>query len=169
MKPRNNKIILSLVFAILLASGTIAEAGSTANVTATVTVQNISVSVSDGTITYGTLGLSDTEDTTTAGINDSQTATNDGNITEDLNIKGQNSTAWTLSGSVGANQYKHEFCTTTCDATPVWTALTTSYQTVGSGIAAAGTRVFDLKLSTPSTTASYTQQSVDVIVQAVAP
>ncbi len=149
---------------LLLTSNVLAA--STGTVTATVTAQNISVSVADGSISYGTVALSSTADTTSTGTNDSQTATNDGNITEVLNIRGSNSAAWTLGATVAANQYKHEFCTTTCDSSPSWTALTTNYQTLAASLSSSGTQVFDLKLSTPSSSASYTVQSVDVTVQA---
>lgn len=144
-------------------------AADEATVTATVTVQNVSVTVSDGTVTYGTLGTSSSANTTSSGTNDSQTATNNGNVTSNLNIKGQNTTAWTLAGSIGADQYKHDFCITTCDSSPTWTALTTNYQTLASGVATSGTQVFDLRLNTPSSSTSFTQQSANVTVQAVAP
>jgi hypothetical protein len=143
-------------------------AATSATINATVTVQNISVSVSDGTVTYGTLATSTTQDTTSSGLNDSQTATNNGNVGADLNIRGQNTTNWTLAGTVGEDQYKHEYCTSDCDSSPVWSALTTNNQTLSSGLAASGTSDFDLKLSTPTTSSSYTQQSVDVVVQASA-
>jgi len=144
------------------------QAASTATVTATVTVQNVSVSVEDGTVTYGTLATSSSTNTAAAGLDDSQTATNDGNVASDLNIRGQNTTAWTLAGSVGADQYKHDFCVTDCDGTPTWTALTTNYQALATGVAASGTQVFDLRINTPSSSSSYTQQSADITVQAVA-
>lgn len=143
-------------------------AATSANVAATVTMQNVSVTVSDGTISYGTLSSSSSSNTTFGGLDDSQTATNNGNVAQDLNIRGQNSAAWTLAASVGADQYKHDFCITTCDTTPVWTALTTSNQTLQAALAASGTKVFDLRLNAPSSSTSYTQQSVDVIVQASA-
>ncbi len=145
-----------------------ALAADTATVTATVTVQNISVSVSDGEVSYGTLAVNTSQDTTSGNLNDSQTATNDGNVTENFNIKGQDSAAWTLASSAGADQYVHEFCTSNCDTSPTWTALTTDYQTLATGIEASGTQVFDLKITTPTSTSSYDEQSVDVTVQAVA-
>lgn len=145
-----------------------AAAASTATVNATVTVQNVSVAVSDGTVTYGTIGTSSNADTTSNGINDSQTAQNDGNVTEDFNIRGQDTANWTLAGSVGSNQYKHDFCTSTCDSSPTWTALTTNYQTLSSDVSASGTQVFDLRLNTPSSSSSFSQQSANVTVQAVA-
>lgn len=143
------------------------RAADTATVTATVTAQNISVTVSDGTVTYGTLALSTNADTTSSGLNDSQTAQNNGNITEDLNIKGQNSGSWTLAGSVSADQYTHKWCVSNCDAAPTWNVLTTNYQTLASDVSASGTQVFDLQIGTPSSSSSYNSQSVDITVQAV--
>lgn len=144
------------------------QAADEAAVTATVTVQNVSVTVSDGTVTYGTLTTSSTANTNASGLNDSQTATNNGNVTSDLNIKGQNTAAWTLAGTIGADQYKHDFCITNCDASPTWVALTTNYQTLTTGVAASETQVFDLRINTPSSSTSFTQQSANVTVQAVA-
>ncbi len=107
----------------LLALGLIApvlptSAATTATVTATVTVQNISVSVSDGSVAYGILSTSSTNDTTSGNLDDSQSATNDGNVSVDFNIRGQDTADWTLASSVGADQYKHDFCTTDCDSSP---------------------------------------------------
>lgn len=160
-------VTLSAFFLTILLSPVL-KAASTATVTATVTVQNISVSVSDGTVSYGTLATSGTKDTTSTGTDDSQTATNNGNVTEDFNIKGQNTASWTLAATQSTDQYFHKFCVTNCDASPTWTALTTSYQTLGTAIATSGTKVFDLQIGVPSSSSSYTQQSVDVTVQAAA-
>ncbi len=158
-----------VVFGLLFAFQ--AHSADTASVTATVTVENISVSVSDGTIAYGTLGQNSTT-STVAGIgNDMQVATNDGNVTENLNIKGQNSASWTLAGAAGADEYVHRFCNDTdldCSA-PVanYTALTTNYQTLDTSIAPAGTVNFQLHINTPNPSSVYVQQSVSVTVQAV--
>jgi len=158
-----------IYFAVVAVATLEVSAASTATVTATVTAQSISVSVADGAVAYGTIALSSTEDTTTGGVDNSQIATNNGNVAADLNITGSDSSAWTLAGTVGANQYKHAFCKTTCDSSPTWTALTTSYQALSSSVSASGTQSFDLQLNTPSSTASYAEQSVDVTVQATAP
>lgn len=148
-------------------------AASTANVTATVTVQNISVTVSDGNVTYGTLAVSTSRSTIASEENEMQTATNNGNVTEDLNIKGQNSANWTLAGTSGADQYVHKFCNDTAldCSTPAtnYTALTTSYQTLGSSVASSGTVDFQLQITTPSTSSVFTEQSADIMIQAVAP
>jgi hypothetical protein len=165
------KIIAFLLLVIpYITVVSVAQAATSATVAATVTVQNVSVSVSDGSVSYGTLATSTAKSTIPADLNDLQTATNNGNVAEDFNIKGQNSTGWTLAGSAGADQYVHKFCTGTCGTPPTnFTALTTNYQTLGTAIASSGTKTFDLQITTPSSSTSFTAQSVDVIVQAVAP
>jgi len=152
----------------VISFGVITKAATEGTVSATVTAQNVAVTVSDGTIAYGFVAASASNDTTSSNLDDSQTATHDGNVTSDLDIKGQNAsggTSWTLAGSIGADQYVHEFCTSNCDSSPTWTALTTTYQTLASSVAAAGTQVFDTKITVPSSVSDYVQKSVDAMVQ----
>jgi hypothetical protein len=155
-----------------------ALASTTATVSATVTPQNISVTVSSGTVAYGTLDLSVTKDTTSGGLDNTQQATNAGNVAEDFNITSTNATGgtgWTLAGTIGSDQFKHSFCTAgsgspdPCDTSPTWNDITTAggYQALGSNITASGTKRFDLKLSTPSATTDYVQKTITVTVQAV--
>lgn len=160
-------VVLSFLLLGIIFFNETVLAASTAAVTATVTIQNISVTATDGTVAFGTLA-----NNTSAGTNgsDTQTATNNGNITENLNIKGQNSANWTLAATAGSDQYVLKFCTATCATPPTnYTALTTSYQTLATSVAASGTQTFDLYITTPNPSTVYTQQSVDVTVQAVAP
>jgi hypothetical protein len=170
LKPHQSKFLLG---GFLLASTWLCLlvlpvfAADTASVTATVTVQNISVSVSDGSVAYGTMALN-----SSAGTNgtDTQTATNDGNVTVDFNIRGYDTAAWTLAGSNGANQYVHQFCVSSCASAPTgYTALTTNYQTLAASKTASATQTFDLYITTPTSTSTYDQQSADVLVQAALP
>lgn len=169
MKSLITSIAILGVFS--LAIGVAGNAAET-TVSATVTVQNISVSVSDGIVAYGTLGAGDSEDTTSSGVDNTQIAANDGNITEDFNIRGTDSDDWLLKAVPAAtNEYKHEFCkvdTGDCDGTPDWTALTTSNQTLKLGVTESGTYDFDLQITTPDPSTSYVQQSVNVTVVATA-
>lgn len=152
-------MILGLVGFVV---GVMVQAADESGVTATVTVQNISVSVSDGDVDYGTIAAGASKDTVT--LSDSQTANNNGNVTETFNIRGQNTACvWTLAGASGDDQYVHEFSD---DAFTTATALTTSNQTLASGVAAAGSQVFDLKITTPNPSSCFDQQSVNVTVQA---
>ena len=142
-------------------------------VTATVTVQNVSLSIADGTVAYGVIPVNTTADTTGA-PEDSQTVTNTGNVTQNFLIRGVNSTNWTLGATAGTDVYVHNFCiagTDTapnlCDATPTWIPLTTANQTLVSGIAPFETQLFDLQIHTPVDTTWFVKQHVDVTVVAV--
>ncbi len=142
-------------------------------VTITYSTAVVSVSLSDGVVSYGSLVAGNSEDTTASGLNDTQTATNDGNVTENFNIIGQNSASWALSGTTGSETYVHDFCTSgtgspdPCDTDPTWIALTTSYQTLATSVTVSDTQKFDLRITVPTITTDYTQQSVSVTVQAV--
>jgi hypothetical protein len=145
-------------------------AAETADVSATVTVQNISVTVTDGEVAYGTIATSGTKATTSSGVDDSQTVTNNGNVTEDFNITGfdvSTGCTWTLAATQGTDQYFHKFCNNgTCDSSPTWTALTTSYQQLADDVVASGTQEFDLQIGVPSSTSCYDEATVTVTVQA---
>jgi len=144
-----------------------ARAASSATVTATVTVQNISITISSGgTQAYGTLGQNATATSTEIVI------TNDGNVTEDVLIRGQNSASWTLGGTAGSDQYIHRFCTvgiSGCQSPPTnYTALTTSNQTHSTSVSASAATSTALQINTPNPSTVFTQQSVDVIITATA-
>lgn len=162
--------LLFLIFVLIFSVAGMVSAANTGTVAATITAQNISLSLSDGTITYGTLGANASADTTSGGLNDSQTVTNNGNVNETIGLKGTSSANWIIAGTTGTDQYKHEFCTQvqTCDTVPTWTPLTTSYADITTGLAPAGTYWFDLKITTPNPSTAFTQQQVDVYVLATA-
>lgn len=126
----------------------------------------ISVSVSNGVVSYGYVAPNASKDTTATGLNNTQTITNNSTIAEDFNIQGQNTTCpWTLSPSNGVDQYVHAF---SINSGTSWTALTTNYQSLITNIGAGATQNFDLQLTMPTTTNCYNQQSVNVTIQAVA-
>ncbi len=153
-------ILVLASLSLLIAIAVIAAEGS---VTATVTIENVAVSVTDGEVVYGTLGLNTSTDTVALG--DSQTVSNDGNVDADFTTAGQDSATWTLAGTAGSDQYKHEFSS---DSGSTWTALTTSYQDLALSVATSATVGLDLQITTPTATSSYEEQSVDVTVQATA-
>lgn len=151
---------------ISLLSYSLAWASSTATVSATVTVQNISVTVSSGTVTWGALASNTASSTHPAYT---QVVTNAGNVAEDFTVKGQNSTNWTLAGTAGSDQYVEKFCSTSCTSAPTgFTALTTSNQSLATNVAASGTADLDLYINTPNPSTVFTSQSVDVTITAAA-
>lgn len=152
----------------MLIINSIVWAANEATVTATVTVQNISLSVTDGVVTYGTIASNTSKSTCTSELNDLQIITNDGNVAENFNIQGQNSANWTLAATNGNNQYVHEFTTSTCSNWSGGTALTTSYQTAVTNVQPNATSTLNLRITTPNPSTVFTEQSVDVFLQAVA-
>lgn len=165
--------IALLIFIAVVVAGWVnnnqVDAADTAVVSATVTVQNVSVTVSPGTVAYGTMALNSSKSTIPADLNAAQTVTNNGNVSEQFNIRGQNSANWTLGLTAGSDTYVHQFCAAACTSPPTnFTGLTTNYQTLAASIAASGTQTLHLRLTTPTTSSVFTQQSVDVTLQAVA-
>jgi hypothetical protein len=134
-------------------------------ITASATI--ISVSVSDGAVAYGTLPLNTSKSTCTSELNDAQIVTNNGNVTENFLIRGQNSANWTLAATPGTDQYVHKFLNGTCSTFSGGTTLTTSDQTFATGIPPNGTAILNLQITTPTATNYFTQQSVNVTITAV--
>ena len=131
-------------------------------------VYSVSIT-SSGVITYGYVAIGTASSTVNNGY--TQTAQNDGNTAEKLNVKSSDATSgttWTLASSIGANQFKHEFSTTTGS---VWTVMpdSTTYVTAAPSVAQSGTVNFDFRLTTPSASTDYQQKSITITVQAVAP
>ncbi len=125
---------------------------------------------SSGTISYGYLAASTSQNTTASGLNNTQTVQNNGNLTEKFNIKTSNATGgiqWTLGATPGADIFVHEF---SINGGAGWTAFTTvdNYQTLATGVAVSGTQNFDFKITVPSTSSDYQQKTITVTVQAVA-
>jgi hypothetical protein len=154
--------------------GVIARAAETAPITATVTAKNISVAITNGTVAYGTVALSGYSSTTASGGGLNATpprATNDGNVAETLNILGSDSAIWTLESTIAEDHYTHKFCNVSdCENTPTWTEIKAdaTYTTLSSTTVAVGLyQDFDLEIRVPSASTNYTQQSVNLTVQAV--
>jgi len=142
------------------------------DVACTVTVQNIACSVADGDVTYGILGTNEKAHTAAGGNGETQAITNDGNDDVDFDLKGVNTTdtggAWTLvaeNARDAENKYSHEYCVTDCDSSPVWVSLTTSYAEIAASKAPLASQDFDLRISTPISTSSYTEQNAKVWAQ----
>jgi hypothetical protein len=136
---------------------------------------NVSVSVSDGNINYGILSVNTSKSTAPSDLNDVQTATNNGDVVVNLNIRGQNAggggCTWVLTADNGDDQYVHKFCNETdsdCSSPPTnYNSLTTNNQTLKNGVAVDGGVDFHLEIITPTLSSCFGEQSVNVIVQAV--
>ena len=147
----------------------ITGAAATATVGATVTASNLSLSVANGTIVYGSVALSTA--TTTAGNGYTQTVTNLGS-TMVLNAKSSNATggtAWTLGTSIGSDTFNHEVSTTT-GSTYMTFQATDTYLTASSTFPnGAATQALHFRLTTPSASTDFVQKSITITLQAAAP
>ena len=112
MKRRILALVVALALVALVVPAAVFSAEDT--VSCTVSAVLVSVTVADGNVAYGTLASGAME--STKGLGDTQTATNDGNVAEDFKIKSSEaigvSQNWTLAGTIGENQFKHEFSPT---------------------------------------------------------
>lgn len=169
---QNSRAKYYIVFIAVVLSGLFlwqaTKAATTDNIAATVTAINLSVSVSDGTIAFGTVALNAA--TTTAGNTDTQTVTNDGSSAQ-LNVKGSdatNGTTWTLNTSnASLDNYTLEVSTTTGSSymdlvdDTTYTTASTTFDSLTSGD-------LDFRLTTPNTSTDFVQKSVTITVQVVA-
>jgi len=172
---KNTVGIISFLLILGLVIGIVALAADEAGVDVKVTVQNFVVSVLDGNVTYGTLAVNTSRSTIAGEENEMQTATNEGS-TAKISIKGSVSSpaGWTLAGTAASNVYVHKFCNDTdldCTTPPTnYTGMTsTGYTTLKASVANAGTVDFQLQITTPTSVSDYTEQDVDITVQAAAP
>ncbi|MCK9368545.1 fibronectin type III domain-containing protein [Candidatus Dojkabacteria bacterium] len=136
----------------------------------------ISISISDGAVAYGILDFSGSKTTLSSDMpptGDMQTVTNDSSSAVNINIKGQNSVGdciWTLSGTNGFNEYKHQFCNATdddCTTPPAnYSDLATSYQSLATNVVEDASINFHLRLVMPTDSSCYDLETVNVTVQA---
>lgn len=165
-------LILGLIGLVV---GVVAQGADTADVSATVTPKLLTVSVSDGSVAYGILGLNTTKNTALYDENtnqngmspaDTQTVTNGSNVDVALNIMSSDAVggiAWQLATAPGSDAFVHQF--KGGDA-GVWTQLPVdhSYATLDAKPAAASV-TFDLQITTPTATTDYVQKTITVTVQ----
>ncbi|MCX6787147.1 MAG: hypothetical protein NTY93_01315 [Candidatus Kaiserbacteria bacterium] len=161
--------VILAVISILLA-WQITNAASTATVGATVTAQSLSLSVSPGTITYGSVALNTA--TTTAGHGYTQTVTNTGS-TMVLNVKstdGTGGTTWVLDTSNATlDHYMHEVSTTTGSTYMKMPAAGTYITASSTFPTGAVTQALEFQLTTPNTSSDFVQKTITVTLQASAP
>jgi len=158
--------ILSITLLVWVGMGVwfYGQAATTADVTATVTVTTLSVAVSDGTVTYGTLATSATQDTIALGSADSQVVENIGNTAADINIRGATTDAWDLTLTIGTEEFRHRFASD--DAGVAWATLSDAYTLLVGSLASDATQSLELEIQVPSTTTATAEQNPDITVQA---
>lgn len=178
----NNKKLWAAIGGLAILGATVlpALAATEGAVTATVTPQNISVTVSPGSVAYGTVAVPSVDLVPTGDtiIN----ASNSGNVAETFNIKGANATGTTITwtifdgapGGAATYNYNHKYVDcgvgdSTCTTVDAANNMTTAYEALETNVAAGSSDYFKLRLSTPTETGGDTSvHSTTVTVQAVA-
>jgi len=129
----------------------------------------ISITLTDGAVDYGTVAVGATEDTTASGVNDTQTATNNGNVAERFQIKSSDASGgapWTLGAEQGSNTFTH---TASIDGGSNWDIAMTAadtYYDLATSVPADGTQDFDLQIGMPTSVTDYGEHTITVIVLA---
>ena len=118
----------------------------------------------DGTVDYGALGPGQSK--STLDLTDTQTASNNGNVAIDLNIKTISPAGWTIGATPATDVFVHEFSTT---GGAGWTKFTDSdvYQTLITNKDASSTQNFDLRFTAPNPSTIWTEQLMTITLQAV--
>ncbi|MBI5096297.1 MAG: hypothetical protein HZB32_01380 [Nitrospirae bacterium] len=188
MKSIRSLLPIILLIAIGLLPGlwaTRADAASSGNVTVTVTIQNVSVSLSGTAWTIGVIAAGSVSQMTEA---DDITVTNDGNVAESFTLRLTNPSGWTAGSTTGSGVYVMQGMFVGAANAPVGTdfgsddVITTGAQTASStvfgyaGASANGSSVAPLtsvdlwlRFSAPTSTSVTAQQSIVVTVGATVP
>jgi len=172
--------IILVVFALVVTSLLPVFASDSVEVTATVTLEEVSISFWPGTFTtvdYGTLpfGAADQPPKSDPAIK----VWNSGTVQEDFGIRGASATVaggstWALAGTSGQDQYVHKFCAgSACspgDFSPLTNDAVSNKITGGGGIGPGDNTDFMLRLSMPTSVSvpSGDQYSTTVTVVATA-
>ncbi len=163
---RSQVILIGIVaaFAALGGSPALATHTGESTVNATVTPAVLSVTVTPASVDYFTVELDTADNIPTPS---SFTATNNGSITEDIEIRGASTANWTLvSGVPGTDEYRHE-ASKDGFTTPI--ILTTSNQSLDTGITVSSFVTVSLRLDAPTVSTTAATQTAPVTVVAVAP
>lgn len=145
-----------------------AFAQTTDTVTATVTATNLAVSVSDGTIAFGSVALNTA--TTTVGTGQTQTVSNDGSNAV-LNVRSSdatNGTPWEVGVAPGSDIFQLEISTTTGSSYATFQD-TDVYLTASSTFGSLLDQVVDFRFTTPTVSTDFVQKSITITVQVTTP
>lgn len=157
MKRKALLMLMILGFSII--SVFAAYAAPTDEISVTVTLENISISLSSGTWAIGVVAA---ESVNTSAA---YTVTNNGNVTEDVAIQTADSASWTSEATVGVNQFVMDAQGGDLGVLG-WTNIDLSQDLVV-GLAVSGT-VADLSLrfTVPSAGSNVTEQTIPVTLTA---
>ena len=151
--------ILGLVGMVV---GVVAQGADTDTVTATVTAELITITVTDGSVDYGVLSINTSKE------DNSQVVTNNSNVAVDLEVKSSDAVGghdWDLAAAAAADAYTHEFAP---DGSS-WTTFNVdnnTYASLKTNVAVSGVQDLDLKIGTPTSVTDNEEKTITVTVLA---
>ena len=162
-------LIISVIILVLVgaAVGVSVQGADTANVSATVTAELITISVADGSVAYGILPVNTSEDTVLLG--DTQVVTNDGNVDVDLEVRSSDAvggTEWNLAATNAAlNDFTHEFAPDGSTWT-TFNVVNATYTSLATNVATSTDQNLDLRIKTPASVSDNVEKTITVTVLA---
>jgi len=179
MKGKKFLAIVGIFSLAALSFGLAAIGATSADVTATVTPQVVSVSVSDGAVNYGILNFSETNNTfngTAPALGDDQLITNGSNVPINIQVKSSDATGssitWELGAAPGSNIFGHQYDIDTGAGPATWLDFPASNDYSGTAVNLTETggidpsATMDLKLLMPTGSADTSTHGVTITVLA---
>ena len=157
---KKTMLLISLILGLCFL-GIESQAAGTADISVTVTLESISVSVSSPSWAIGKVAAGSVTESGT------YTVTNDGNVTENISIICKNSADWTVVGTIsGTNQFKME---AKGGDLVTYSSIVTS-KVLKASLAALGTVAdLQLKFTAPQAGSAIDPQSIPVTLTAAKP
>lgn len=120
----------------------------------------ISIVVSDGSVNFGNVPLNSSK--STVDISKMQSVTNNGNVSVNVSIRGEDTVCpWTLGSSVGPDAYVYEF-----QAAGPWTQIQKTNSLLKENLGVSESQNFHLRFWTPTFTSCLDEQTVNVTLVA---
>ena len=155
---------IAILALVGLGVGMSAGAATEGTVNATVTAELVSLTVEDGSVSFGILPVNTNADTVTLG--QTQSATNTGNVAINIGVRSSDAiggTEWNLAATNAAeNEFTHEFSS---DSGSTWTSfavdnnVNTSFAT---DVAAGNAETLDLRIKTPTSVTDNVEKTITV-------
>lgn len=155
-------LVVFIALALIAGVGVMRAEAQTDTIEVTVTIQNIAVTVTPEGWDLSTTPI-------LAGSSNellTPSATNSGNVTEDLTISIDTSgTSWTSGTTASENEFVMGYC---ADGVGSYTAIGTGTPSLTDGLSAGNSYAFDLEFIAPDPDTLHTMQTIGVVITASA-
>lgn len=170
------KITISIaVFSLLALVALPVIAAESGSVSATVTPTFVSITVTDGSVNYGSLGLSESDNTLDGTASETQTITNVGSVSTDITLSSSDavgdSVNWDLENIPGTDIFSHSYDIDGVVESPSFTDFPADNSNTGTVATLANngnTATLDLKIEMPTGITDVSVHNITVTVLATA-